>query len=191
MTGRFAPAQVQRYYGPPHGRLRGLWPGWSHRRDPPRGVGTQEPPTGSRRSAMSRTELAEHIQELAARGDRSRPLHVVDLGCGIGSSLCYLATHLPIRGTGVTLSAVQSSRGARSIREAGLANRLRCLEGDYCALPDGVDTADLAYAIESFVSCAGPAAVLRAVRAPRPTRGSSADTATTSGDRSTTGGPNR
>ena len=30
--------------------------------------------------------------------------HVVDLGCGVGASLCYLAKRLPIRGTGITLS---------------------------------------------------------------------------------------
>ena len=33
--------------------------------------------------------------------------HVVDLGCGVGASLCYLARLLPISGTGVTLSPIQ------------------------------------------------------------------------------------
>jgi cyclopropane fatty-acyl-phospholipid synthase-like methyltransferase len=77
--------------------------------------------------------------------------HLVDLGCGIGSSLCYLAERLPIRGTGITLSPVQARLAAQRIRNAGLADRLTCIEADYCAIPSAVATADLAFAIESFV----------------------------------------
>ena len=77
--------------------------------------------------------------------------HVVDLGCGVAASLCYLAGATPIRGTGVTLSPVQARMGTERIAAAGLSGRLRCIEGDYCALPREVATADLAYAIESFV----------------------------------------
>jgi SAM-dependent methyltransferase len=85
----------------------------------------------------------------------SAPVHVVDLGCGIGTSLCYLAQRMPLRGTGITLSPVQAKIGEEWIASAGLSERVRCLEGDYCALPPGVEPADLAYAIESFVH--GPA----------------------------------
>lgn len=77
--------------------------------------------------------------------------HVVDLGCGVGASLCYLAEQLPIRGTGITLSPVQAELASRCIREKGLSNRIVCLEGDYGDLPAGIGPADFAYAIESFV----------------------------------------
>ena len=77
--------------------------------------------------------------------------HVIDLGCGVGASLCYLAARLPLRGTGITLSPVQAALAARRIRDAGLTECIQCLEGDYCDLPPIVDPADLAYAIESFV----------------------------------------
>src|SRR5688572_28319025 len=87
--------------------------------------------------------------------DRPAPLHLVDLGCGVGASLCYLATRLPIHGTGVTLSPVQHRIAAARIHEAGLGDRIRCIEGDFTALPAVVKQADLAYAIESFVH--GPA----------------------------------
>ena len=33
--------------------------------------------------------------------------HIIDLGCGIGASLCFLANKFPISGTGITLSPVQ------------------------------------------------------------------------------------
>lgn len=81
----------------------------------------------------------------------AEPLHIVDLGCGIGASLCYQAQQLPIRGTGVTLSPVQARLAAEHIAASALADRVVCVEGDYCDLPAAVSTADLAYAIESFV----------------------------------------
>ena len=88
-----------------------------------------------------------------------KPPHVVDLGCGVGASLCYLAERLPVRGTGITLSPVQAELAMRGIRDAQLSDRVACIEGDFCNLPDSVPNslpnsvgaADLAYAIESFV----------------------------------------
>jgi len=77
--------------------------------------------------------------------------HIVDLGCGVGASLCYLAERLPIRGTGITLSHAQAVIGREVITAAGLSERVECVEGDYNDLPPTLKTADLAYAIESFV----------------------------------------
>jgi SAM-dependent methyltransferase len=90
--------------------------------------------------------------------DSSGPdgLHVVDLGCGVGASLCYLAERLPLRGTGVTLSPVQARLAAERISEAGLSDRVECLVGDFNALPASLGPADLAYAIESFVHGPSP-----------------------------------
>ena len=83
---------------------------------------------------------------------------VVDLGCGVGGSLCYLAERLPIRGAGVTLSPVQARLAAERIRAAGLEQRIRCLEGDYADPGLDLPAADLVYAIESFVHGPDPAA---------------------------------
>lgn len=88
--------------------------------------------------------------------EQPAPFHLVDLGCGVAGSLCYLAGRLPIRGTGVTLSPVQCRIGRARIADAGLSDRVRCIEGDYTALPEGVEMADLAYAIESFVHGPSP-----------------------------------
>lgn len=82
-------------------------------------------------------------------------VQIVDLGCGVGASLCYLAERLPIHGTGVTLSHAQAEMARQFIAEAGLSDRLECLEADYTDLPPTMKPADLAYAIESFVH--GPA----------------------------------
>lgn len=85
---------------------------------------------------------------------RSEP-HLVDLGCGVGASLCYLASRRRIRGTGFTLSPVQAAAAEARIREQGLDERLTCHVGDYNRLPERLD-ADAAYAIESFVHGATP-----------------------------------
>jgi tocopherol O-methyltransferase len=150
VTGRFTTDEVQRYYdrhtdtfvaygqGGAVGAIhRAVW-----------GPGTQSRPDAFR---YVEDRVADCIRRLAPEPGSPAPLHVVDLGCGVGSSLCYLAERLPLRGTGVTLSPVQARRATRHIRDAGLSDRVRCLEADYCELPDTVETADLAYAIESFV----------------------------------------
>ena len=83
-------------------------------------------------------------------------MHVVDLGCGIGASLCYLAQRLPIRGTGITLSPTQAAIGQQRIADLGLDDRVTCLEGDYTDLPPDLGPADVAFAIESFLHAPDP-----------------------------------
>jgi SAM-dependent methyltransferase len=97
--------------------------------------------------------IAELVRSVSGTSDSA---HVLDLGCGIGASLCYLATQVGIRGTGVTLSPVQRAIAESRIRDEGLSDRLRCLDGDFNALPHDIQTVDLAYAIESFVHGTSP-----------------------------------
>lgn len=110
----------------------------------------------------TRAQAFHHVEDRIAEVIRSlpeiagRPLHVVDLGCGVAGSACYLAARLPVHVTGITLSPVQSRLAQARIREAGLSDRVACLVGDYNDLPPEVGTADLAYAIESFVHGPSP-----------------------------------
>ena len=114
------------------------------------------PGAGTREQAFHYADdlIAERARSLL--GGSGRTLHLVDLGCGVGASLCYLAGRLPMRGTGVTLSPVQARYAAERIQAAGLGDRLACAEADYTSLPASIGPADLAYAIESFVH--GPSA---------------------------------
>jgi tocopherol O-methyltransferase len=98
--------------------------------------------------------IAEVVRRMPATAG---PLHVVDLGCGVGASLCYLAALLPFRGTGVTLSPVQARLAQERVRTAGLSGRLACVEASFDDLPSGIPPADVAYAIESFAHAADPA----------------------------------
>lgn len=82
--------------------------------------------------------------------------HVVDLGCGVGASICYLASRLPVRATGITLSAAQAARAQARIEASRLAGRVSVLQGDYCDLPATLAPAHAAFAIESFVHAPDP-----------------------------------
>lgn len=123
------------------------------------------PGVANRRQAFRYVEdqIATVIRRLPAPPDG---WHVVDLGCGVGASLCYLAEQLPIRGSGITLSATQAALAERRVAQAGLSDRVVCLQGDYGDLPDDLAPADLAMAIESFAHAPDPA-LLRTVRRSR------------------------
>ncbi len=99
-------------------------------------------------------QILERVRSVSPVAGRA---HVVDLGCGVAASLCYLAQRLPMSGTGITISGVQARIGGERIRAAGLSDRLTCIEGDYCDVPPAVPPADVAYAIESFAHGPDPA----------------------------------
>ncbi len=104
--------------------------------------------------------IAEVVRELTPAAGATAPplpLQVLDLGCGVGASLCYLASRLPLTGTGITLSPVQARVASERIAQLGLTERVRVIEGSYTALPESVGTVDAAYAIESFVHGPDPA----------------------------------
>jgi cyclopropane fatty-acyl-phospholipid synthase-like methyltransferase len=98
--------------------------------------------------------VLRELEEIA--GSFPAPLHVLDLGCGIGNSLIFLASHAAIRGTGITLSGVQAEYAARHIQQAGLAGRVECLKGDFLELPKTIAPAQLAFSIEAFVHSPDP-----------------------------------
>lgn len=148
----FSPADIRRYYDrntPAFVRLgQGAGAGAIHR-------AVWGPGVAAREAAFHFVEerIAEALGPLAVG---HAPLHVVDLGCGIGASLCYLASRLPIRGTGITISPVQAELAGQRIRSLGLAGQVSVIEGDYTALPSTLRDADAAYAIESFVHGPSP-----------------------------------
>ena len=147
---RFDAAQVRNYYDRHTSQFVSLGQG-GHLGAIHRAV--WGPGTRNREEAFHYVErhIKEQLAGLIANGSRTASPHVIDLGCGIGSSLCALAERLDIRGTGVTLSPVQAQLAQRRIAETGLSDRVRCVEADYCDLPKDCPPADLAYAIESFV----------------------------------------
>jgi cyclopropane fatty-acyl-phospholipid synthase-like methyltransferase len=96
------------------------------------------------------------------RGVPAAP-HVVDLGCGVGGSLSYLAAQVPnLTATGITLSPVQARWARERMERAGVSRRVSCLEADWADLPATIPSADLVFAIEAFVHTPDPGKFLRA-----------------------------
>jgi cyclopropane fatty-acyl-phospholipid synthase-like methyltransferase len=92
----------------------------------------------------------ELILEILAPGP-ARP-SVVDLGCGLGASLLYLASRRDLHGEGITLSPKQAARAAELTAEAGARDRVRCREGNFLLVPDDLtEKADLTFSIEAFL----------------------------------------
>lgn len=76
--------------------------------------------------------------------------HVLDLGCGVGSSLFHLCRYAerPMRGTGISISPRQVAEATRRTRQYALPCQF--VEADFACLPD-LDPAHMVYAIEAFV----------------------------------------
>jgi tocopherol O-methyltransferase len=144
---RFAPGDIRRFYDRNTAAFVALGQGGGvgaiHRAVWGPGVHTRE-----QAFRYAEDRIADHIRRLPLEVEAP---HVVDLGCGVGASICYLADLLPtITATGITISPVQAQLARERIARAGLSARATCLEGDFAHLPD-LRPADLAYAIEAFV----------------------------------------
>lgn len=110
-------------------------------------------------------EALHYVEDRIVDRLRSRPaaFHVVDMGCGVGGSVAYLAEQLPaLSATGVTLSPVQARLARERLERAGVSNRVTCLEADWADLPAAIPSADLVFAIEAFVHAPDPGHFLRA-----------------------------
>ncbi|MEU7867738.1 methyltransferase domain-containing protein [Dactylosporangium sp. NPDC049140] len=120
----------------------------------------------------SRAESFHHVDELilAALPEGEPEPRVVDLGCGLGASLMYLALRAPIRGEGLTISPRQAEGATRLLAGAALADRVRCREGNYLDVPADLHaTADVVFSIEAFLHSPDAAGYFReAARVLRP-----------------------
>jgi cyclopropane fatty-acyl-phospholipid synthase-like methyltransferase len=110
----------------------------------------------------SRAAAFAYIEELILRElegiepGRQAPPHLLDLGCGVGASLIFAARRKPLRGTGITLSKVQAELATRRIHQAGLADRVQCVQASFLAIPASIPAVDLAFSIEAFVHTPDP-----------------------------------
>jgi cyclopropane fatty-acyl-phospholipid synthase-like methyltransferase len=76
---------------------------------------------------------------------------VLDAGCGVGGPAITMASAIPGVGVcGVTISGVQAAIGRGLIVEAGLAEQVSILQGDYHRLPFTADSFDAAVLFESI-----------------------------------------
>jgi tocopherol O-methyltransferase len=74
--------------------------------------------------ASPRAAQERLIWELYRFGGAPVPLRMLDVGCGAGGSLLWLAKHVQATGSGITLSRMQQLIGQAAFLAAGLARRL-------------------------------------------------------------------
>lgn len=115
------------------------------------GVETQEEAVSySNRLVLEEVNAMSHERS-------GRPIRVLDLGCGVGASLLYLAEHFVGEADfqGVTLSPVQAQLAQE--RRGNFPNGEKCTfqAADFLNLPQ-FKAIDVAYAIEAFVHAADP-----------------------------------
>ena len=79
--------------------------------------------------------------------------NVLDLGCGLGSSLIYLAHRIPeeTQLNGVTISTRQQIQATKTLQDLDLNHRCQIYEASFLQLPPQIQRIDFAYAIEAFV----------------------------------------
>lgn len=88
---------------------------------------------------------------------KHEPASILDLGCGVGASMAYIAQHVegPLQLTGITLSHRQAETGNALFTSHHLPCRL--LTGDFHQLPEAWTASfDVTYALEAFVHSQHP-----------------------------------
>ncbi len=98
----------------------------------------------------TRTEAFRYAEDRIAGHMPTETRRVLDLGCGVGASLAYLAGQRSFQGIGVTLSRLQVRMATERFEQDGLSGRLSCERADFTKLPPSVHDVDFAYGIESF-----------------------------------------
>lgn len=92
--------------------------------------------------------ILQEIQKL------SQVQHILDLGCGVGSSLLYLKDHLEgqFQFTGISISAEQIKIAQQFAAKAeGKKKNIQFIAASFQNLPEHIQDIDLAYSIEAFV----------------------------------------
>jgi len=93
----------------------------------------------------------QNTNNVLARLARVGPGDVVlDAGCGLGGSACWLAQHRHARCVGITPVHRQVTKARKIAAERGLSSRVEFVCGDYTHLPFGEGTFDVVWALESL-----------------------------------------
>ena len=89
------------------------------------------------------------VADRARAQPASRPLRILDVGCGIGGSTRHIAREYGMVGEGITLSPVQAERANALTASQGLSDALVFSVADALQMPYADDSFDLVWSLES------------------------------------------
>ena len=133
-------SRTREYYdGPADEIYRTVWGDNLHLGVPPRPDATH-------------SEAMEHTNKLMAdMTDLAPSHHVIDLGCGYGSTARYLAGNYGCRVTGINISSKELELARQRATESGLAELLKFEYGDFHELSYQDDSFDVVWSQEAFL----------------------------------------
>ena len=104
---------------------------------------------------FTREEAYSYANELILeeiKNQTSNPsLTIIDLGCGVGSSVFYLQKKYAAIYYGVTISEAQIAIANEQAKRLSLVSQTQFITADFTKLPDKIPTVDIAFSIEAFV----------------------------------------
>jgi len=108
----------------------------------------------------SRRTVAEMADRLSATPDSQ----VIDLGGAYGGSPRYLAEKFGCHVVSLNLSEVQNRRARQQNEEAGLADKVTVVDGDFENVPYDADTFDIVWSQDSFLHSGNREKVLEEIK---------------------------
>ena len=102
---------------------------------------------------VTHTDAFNFVNLLILRVIKKHKLEsILDLGCGVGSSLFYLAqAYAQAHYYGITISSAQVQLSKDISKKMGLQGECIIAKGDFQKLPQDLPSIDLAFSIEAFV----------------------------------------
>ncbi len=97
---------------------------------------------------------AHHHMIVNALGDTHNSVtHILDLGCGVGSSVAFLAnnTSKHVHFTGISISSEQIDQAQKITASSANSDRISFQCASFQDLPIEISNIDLAYSIEGFI----------------------------------------
>ncbi len=108
--------------------------------------------TGAETKEEAQLALTAHLAEAA---QVPRGAVILDVGCGVGGSSIYLATHYQATVTGITISPVQAAMARQSANNANATARFLVMDADHITLRDKFDLVWSIEAISHFTNKTG------------------------------------
>jgi ubiquinone/menaquinone biosynthesis C-methylase UbiE len=97
-------------------------------------------------------------------GDIGRGTRILDLGAGYGGAACFLAEHYGCDVTCLNLSETQNTLNRKLTAEAGLADCIAVVRGDFESIPEKDDSLDVVWSLDAILHSVNRRRVLDEVR---------------------------